>query len=48
MLKYRSEYTETGQDYYEKQYRDRLINNLNQRAKMLGFELIAMPLVSNA
>ena len=47
MLKNRSEYTETGQDYYEKQYRDRLINNLNQRAKMLGFELIEIPLVSN-
>lgn len=47
MLKNRSEYTETGQDYYEKQYRDRLINNLNQRAKMLGFELVEMPLVSN-
>jgi transposase len=48
MLKNRFEYTETGQDYYEKQYRERLINNLNQRAKTLGFELVEMPLVSNS
>jgi transposase len=47
MLKNHIEYIETGQDYYEKQYRDRLINNLSRRAKMLGFELIETPLVSN-
>lgn len=34
------EYDEVGQDYYEKQYRDRMIKNLSFRAKTLGFELI--------
>lgn len=40
MLKYGLEYIETGQDYYEKQYRDRMVNNLSRRAKMLGFNLV--------
>ena len=39
MLKNHVEYNEVGQDYYEKQYRDRLVKNLSFRAKMLGFEL---------
>jgi transposase len=39
MIKNQIEFDETGADYYEKQYRDRLIKNLNHRAKMLGFEL---------
>lgn len=40
MLTTRSEYVETGADYYEKQYRDRLIKNLSNRAKTLGFSLV--------
>lgn len=40
MLKNGVEYIETGQDYYETQYRDRLVKNLNRRAKMLGYELV--------
>jgi len=48
MIKNKTEYKETGQDYYEKQYRDRLIRNLNSRAKALGFELAEIALVSNA
>jgi transposase len=40
MLKNGIEYIETGQDYYEKQYRDRLIWSLNTRAKALGFSLV--------
>lgn len=39
MIKNRVEYDEVGQDYYEKQYRDRMVKNLSLRAKMLGFEL---------
>lgn len=41
MLKNRQEYNEVGQDYYEKKYRERLINNLSSRAKALGFDLVA-------
>ena len=40
MLKNGVEYIETGQDYYETQYRDRLVKNLNRRAKILGYELV--------
>ena len=40
MLTTRSEYLETGADYYEKQYRDRLVKNLSNRAKTLGFSLV--------
>ena len=40
MIKNQLEFVETGADYYEKQYRDRLIKNLSNRAKMLGFELM--------
>jgi len=40
MIKNGIEYNETGQDYYEQQYRQRLIKNLSLRAKNLGFELI--------
>jgi hypothetical protein len=40
MLKNGAEYIETGQNYYETQYKDRIIKNLNNRAKMLGFKLV--------
>ena len=40
MLKNGTEYIEIGADYYEKQYRKRLVNNLSRRAKNLGFELV--------
>ena len=46
MLKNKSNYIGVGQDYYEKQYRERLIKNLSHRAKSLGFELIETPLSS--
>lgn len=39
MIRNQIEYIETGADYYEKQYRVRLVKNLSNRAKMLGFEL---------
>lgn len=39
MLKKHVEYNEVGQDYYEIQYRDRMLKNLQLRAKSLGFEL---------
>lgn len=35
------EYVETGQEYYEEQYRTRLVKNLSIRAEKLGFKLVA-------
>jgi transposase len=39
MLKNGMEYVETGQDYYEQRYHERMLKNLNMRAKNFGFEL---------
>ncbi len=41
MLKHGSAYVDAGQDYYERQHHDRVVRNLTQRAKALGFELVA-------
>lgn len=40
MITTRTEFVETGADYYEKQYRERSIKNLSLRAKTLGFDLV--------
>lgn len=40
MMKNGVAYKEVGQDYYEQQYRDRIVRNLSLRAKSLGFVLI--------
>jgi predicted transcriptional regulator len=40
MLKYGTEYTDVGQEYYEQQYKSRVIKNLKKRAQQLGFELV--------
>jgi transposase len=43
MLKHGSAYVDAGQDYYERQYTQRVLRNLEQRAKSLGFELVPVP-----
>jgi len=48
MLKNGTEYIESGQDYYEEQYKDRIIKNLRNRAESLGFELVSMQNVEPA
>ncbi len=40
MLKNGTEYADQGQEYYEKQYRDRVTKNLKKRAASLGFDLV--------
>jgi hypothetical protein len=40
MLKDGAAYVDQGQDYYEKQYRDRVTKNLKKRAASLGFDLV--------
>jgi transposase len=42
MLKNGTEYIESGQDYYEEQYKDRILQNLRNKAKSLGFELVSV------
>jgi len=40
MLKQGSEYVDLGQDYYEQQYQERIMNNLRKKAAQFGFTLI--------
>jgi hypothetical protein len=44
LLRYGTEYSDAGQDYYERQYKERAVRNLQQRAKSLGFELVPAPM----
>lgn len=40
MLKHGTEYVDRGQDYYEREYRQRALRNLTKRAAHLGFTLL--------
>ena len=42
MLRYGVEYVESGQGYYEEQYRDRMIKNLKRKAAEFGLNLVEM------
>jgi len=46
MLRHGEDYVDAGQDYYNQQYQDRIIKNMQKKAKMLGFQL--MPIQSLA
>lgn len=48
MIKRKSEYKEVGQNYYETQYRDRMLKSLIARAKTMGLELVEMSGISSA
>src|ERR671932_306075 len=40
MLRYGTAYVDAGQEHYEQQYKERVVRNLTQRAKTLGFDLV--------
>ena len=40
MLKYRDQFIDPGQDYYEQKYRERIIKNLQRKAKELDMQLV--------
>lgn len=40
MLRQGTAYTDAGQDYYEQQYKQRVVRGLERRAQSLGFELV--------
>jgi transposase len=42
LLKNKQAYQDPGQDYYEQKYRQRVINNLERKAKALGMELVPL------
>ena len=39
-LKYGTDYLERGQQYYEENYRQKVLTNMSRRAKELGYELV--------
>lgn len=43
MLKNGTEYVEVGLDYYERQYKERLIHGIKKRAAQLGYTLAPLP-----
>ena len=40
MLTRGQEYTDRGQDYFEKRYRQRVLHNLSQKAKAMGMQFV--------
>jgi transposase len=40
MLRYGTRFNKMGQEYYEQQYKDRLLKNLKKKAEFLGFDLV--------
>ena len=42
MLKFKTSYKELGADNYERQYREKIINNLQKKAKTMGFQMIPL------
>ena len=40
MLKRGTEYVDQGEDYYEQQYKARVLKNLKRRAKQMGYSLL--------
>ena len=40
MLKYRTEYKDPGDDYYDVKYRERAVRNLKRKAKQLGYAVV--------
>ena len=42
MLRYGHEYVDAGQDYYERQYRERVLHNMARTAKHLGYKLVEL------
>lgn len=48
MLKTRTSFRDTGQDYYERQYRQRLTHALEKKAAALGFSLVPCQSTSGA
>ena len=40
MLRYGTAYVDAGQQAYEQQYRDRVLTNLQRKARVFGYRLV--------
>jgi transposase len=43
MLKYGIDYNDAGANYYEEQFHNRLVSNMQKKARSLGYELVKTP-----
>jgi hypothetical protein len=48
MLRYGTAYVDAGQQAYEKQYRDRVLTNLQRKARVFGYQLVQVDDTGNA
>ena len=48
MLKHGSAYVDKGQDYYEREHKDRVMKNLKKKAEDMGFMLVPAESVANS
>jgi hypothetical protein len=46
MLRFGTEYVDSGQDYYEQRYQSRVVAHLMRRAQQLGYQLIKIETIS--
>ncbi len=47
MMKHGQDYVDVGQDYYDQQYKERIVKNMQKRAHMLGFELTPIRILTS-
>ena len=43
MIKFGKEYEDTGAEYYEEQYRGRVLRRMQYKAQIMGFSLVPLP-----
>jgi hypothetical protein len=48
MLRYGTAYVDAGQQAYEQQYRDRVLTNLQRKARVFGYQLVQVEDIGNA
>ena len=48
MLKHGTAYVDAGQDYYEQQYHQRVLQNLQRKARAMGYQLVAVESTDHA
>lgn len=44
MIRFGMDYKDTGAEYYEAKYRDRVIKSMQRKAQTMGFSLVPLPL----
>ena len=48
MIRFGLDYEDTGAEYYDAQYRNRVIKSMQRKAQKLGFSLTPLPAITQA